>query len=182
MPKLLIFDAFTLLIREKNVAIYALLRCKIFSLKIWVCKILDKFHVCGGAQLAAETPKAWGVRRSGWYWLDINCSFPLFSSSFQDQPLGDPDQGTLLCQIWRLAGVSINQAYWLEGQPSFVWGVIWMLYTNHTTDDWVRKGKNAVDILAFVSREGRWGLSACCAWTTSGGLSYWHCPGDLKIF
>ena len=46
MPKLLIFDAFTLLIREKNVAIYALLRCKIFSLKIWVCKILDKFHVC----------------------------------------------------------------------------------------------------------------------------------------
>ena len=46
MPKLLIFDAFTLLIREKNVAIYALLRCKIFSLKMWVCKILDKFHVC----------------------------------------------------------------------------------------------------------------------------------------
>jgi len=46
MPKLLIFDAFTLLIREKNVAIYALLRCKIFSLKIWVCKILDKFHLC----------------------------------------------------------------------------------------------------------------------------------------
>ena len=45
MPKLLIFDAFTLLIREKNVAIYALLRCKIFSLKIWVCKIFDKFHV-----------------------------------------------------------------------------------------------------------------------------------------
>ena len=80
--------------------------------------------------------------------------------------------------LWRLAGVSINQAFWLEGQPSFVWGVIWMLYTNHTTDDWVRKGKNAVDILAFVSREGRWGLSACCAWTTSGGLSYWHCPGD----
>ena len=46
MPKLLIFDAFTLLICEKNVAIYALLRCKIFSLKIWLCKILDKFHVC----------------------------------------------------------------------------------------------------------------------------------------
>ena len=46
MPKLLIFDAFTLLIREKNVAIYALLRCKIFSLKIWLCKIFDKFHVC----------------------------------------------------------------------------------------------------------------------------------------
>ena len=51
MPKLLIFDAFTLLIREKNVAIYALLRCKIFSLKIWECKILDKYHVCAG-----ETP------------------------------------------------------------------------------------------------------------------------------
>ena len=35
MPKLLIFDVFTLLIREKNVANYALLRCKTFSLKIW---------------------------------------------------------------------------------------------------------------------------------------------------
>ena len=46
MPKLLIFDAFTLLIREKNVAIYALLRCKIFSLKIWLCKIFDKYHIC----------------------------------------------------------------------------------------------------------------------------------------
>ena len=46
MPKLLIFDAFTLLICKKNVAIYALLRCKIFSLKIWLCKIFDKFHVC----------------------------------------------------------------------------------------------------------------------------------------
>ena len=47
MPKLLIFDAFTLLICKKNVAIYALLRCKIFSLKIWLCKIFDKFHVWG---------------------------------------------------------------------------------------------------------------------------------------
>ena len=47
MPKLFIFDAFTLLIREKTVANYALLRCKTFSLKIWVCKIFDKFHVWG---------------------------------------------------------------------------------------------------------------------------------------
>ena len=46
MPKLLIFDAFTLLIPEKTVANYALLQCKTFSLKIWVCKIFDKFHVC----------------------------------------------------------------------------------------------------------------------------------------
>ena len=46
MPKLLIFDAFTLLIPEKTVANYALLRCNTFSLKIWVCKIFDKFHVC----------------------------------------------------------------------------------------------------------------------------------------
>ena len=45
MPKWLIFDAFTLLIREKNVANYALLRCKTFSPKIWLCKIFDKFHV-----------------------------------------------------------------------------------------------------------------------------------------
>ena len=40
MPKLLIFDAFTLLIRKKNVANYALLRCKPFSLKIWLCQFL----------------------------------------------------------------------------------------------------------------------------------------------
>ena len=46
MPKLFIFDAFTLLIREKNGANYALLRCKTFGLKIWVCEIFDKFHVC----------------------------------------------------------------------------------------------------------------------------------------
>ena len=46
MPKCLLFDAFTLLIGEKNVANYTLLRCKTFSLKIWLCKILDKYHVC----------------------------------------------------------------------------------------------------------------------------------------
>ena len=52
MPKLLIFDAFTLLIRKKNVANYALLRCKTFSLRIWLCKIFDKYHVWGwGPQL-----------------------------------------------------------------------------------------------------------------------------------
>ena len=46
MTKLLIFDAFTLLICEKNVANYALLRCKTFSLKIWLCKFFDKYYVC----------------------------------------------------------------------------------------------------------------------------------------
>ena len=45
MPKILIFDAFTLLICEKNIVNYALLRCKTFSLKMWLCKILDKYHV-----------------------------------------------------------------------------------------------------------------------------------------
>ena len=45
MPKLLIFDAFTMLICEKIVANYALLRYKTFSLKIWLCKFFDKFHV-----------------------------------------------------------------------------------------------------------------------------------------
>ena len=42
MPKLLIIDALKLSIRKKK---YALLRCKIFSLKIWKCKNLDKYHV-----------------------------------------------------------------------------------------------------------------------------------------
>ena len=46
ITKLLIFDTFKLLIREKNIAKYAFLRCKTFSLKIWLCKILDKCHVC----------------------------------------------------------------------------------------------------------------------------------------
>ena len=54
MPKLLIFDAFTLLICKENVAIYALLQCKIFSLKIWLCKIFDKFHVWVNVEMAIE--------------------------------------------------------------------------------------------------------------------------------
>ena len=33
------------IIREKNVTNTALLWCKTFSLKIWLCKILDKYHV-----------------------------------------------------------------------------------------------------------------------------------------
>ena len=61
MPKLFIFDAFTLLIREKTVANYALLRCKTFSLKIWVCKIFDKFHVwlCAFGQV---DPTMWTLK------------------------------------------------------------------------------------------------------------------------
>ena len=58
MPKLLIFDALTLLIPEKTVANYALLQCKTFSLKIWLYKILDKYYV-------------WGVQ------VQIFLSFPL---------------------------------------------------------------------------------------------------------
>ena len=45
MTKILIFDAFTLLICKKNVANYALLRCKTISLKIWLCNFFDKYHV-----------------------------------------------------------------------------------------------------------------------------------------
>ena len=45
MPKWLIYDAFTLLINEKDAANYAILQCKTFGLKIWLCKILDKYHV-----------------------------------------------------------------------------------------------------------------------------------------
>ena len=44
-PKLLIFDAFTLLIREKNVAIYALLRCKMSQFT----------HFCGVKFLASKS-------------------------------------------------------------------------------------------------------------------------------
>ena len=57
MPKLFIFDAFTLLIREKTVANYALLRCKTFSLKIWVCKIFDKFHVWVTTDVTEWSPR-----------------------------------------------------------------------------------------------------------------------------
>ena len=59
MPKLLIFDAFTLLIPEKTVANYALLRCKTFSLKIWVCKIFDKFHVWVSGHLDLKAQQWW---------------------------------------------------------------------------------------------------------------------------
>ena len=45
MPKLLIFDAFMLLIREKNVAIYALLRCKMSQFT----------HFCGVKFLASKS-------------------------------------------------------------------------------------------------------------------------------
>ena len=45
MPKFLLFDAFMLLILKKNVANYALLLCETYSLKIWLCKILDKYHM-----------------------------------------------------------------------------------------------------------------------------------------
>ena len=45
MPKLLIFDAFTLLIRKKNVAIYALLRCKMSQFT----------HFCGVKFLASKS-------------------------------------------------------------------------------------------------------------------------------
>ena len=58
MTKLLIFDAFTLLIGEKNVANYALLQCKTFSLKIWLCKIFDKFHVCVRTHTQTRTKPA----------------------------------------------------------------------------------------------------------------------------
>ena len=39
-----------LLICEKNDANYALLRCKTFSLKIWLCKICDKYDVWFSSQ------------------------------------------------------------------------------------------------------------------------------------
>ena len=43
MPKLFILDALSICV--KNVANYALIRCKIFSLKIRRCQILDKYHI-----------------------------------------------------------------------------------------------------------------------------------------
>ena len=50
-----VFSAFTLLICYKNVTYYSLLRSKTFSLKIWLCKILDKYHV-------------WVIVGTWWYW------------------------------------------------------------------------------------------------------------------
>ena len=55
----MIFDAFTLLIREKNVANYALLQCKFFSLKIWLCKIFDKFHVWSKTVQSIQNDPMW---------------------------------------------------------------------------------------------------------------------------
>ena len=80
MPKLLIFDAFTLLIPEKTVANYALLRCKTFSLKIWVCKIFDKFHVCRRTKsnIIPAAP-----------WFGMSCLFPCDPDRGRDKQQGD---------------------------------------------------------------------------------------------
>ena len=43
-----------MLICEKNVANYALLQCKTFILKIWLCKFFDKYHVCIYIPLGVE--------------------------------------------------------------------------------------------------------------------------------
>ena len=86
MPKLLIFDAFTLLIPEKTVANYALLRCKTFSLKIWVCKIFDKFHVWGGSL---------GTSKSDY----VICARPLsLSSTLCTWGYKEEEKNTLLCK------------------------------------------------------------------------------------
>ena len=64
MPNLLIFDAFTLLM--ENSANYALLRCKTFSLKIWRCKIFDKYHVCPEAFFPSTVHWLWEGKRKKW--------------------------------------------------------------------------------------------------------------------
>jgi len=69
MPKLLKFDEFTLLICEKNVTNYALLRCKTFSLKNWLCKIFDKYHVWTYTGSSGQA-----IVRAGTFWGVLNAS------------------------------------------------------------------------------------------------------------
>ena len=80
MTKLLIFDAFMLLIREKNVANYVLLRCKTFSLKIWLCRILDKYHILVPDLSSSTIAIAWVwvvLKEPSWL-----CHFPSQVGSF----------------------------------------------------------------------------------------------------
>ena len=78
MPKWLIIDAFTLLVCGKNVANHALLRCKTCSLKIWLCKIFDKYHVWSGSG-----HNFWLVALATWNKLH-------FKSPFQEHPTCPP--------------------------------------------------------------------------------------------
>ena len=74
MPKLLKFDEFTLLICEKNVTNYALSRCKTFSLKNWLCKIFDKYHVWTYTGSSGQA-----IVRAGTFWgvLNVLLSSPM---------------------------------------------------------------------------------------------------------
>ena len=58
MPKLFVFDAFTLLICEKTVANYALLRCKAFSLKIWLAGCVEFWtnNMSGSSDMSVKSP------------------------------------------------------------------------------------------------------------------------------
>ena len=56
---------------RKNVANYALLGCKTFSLKIWLWKILDKYHVWSQNHLKSTRNYYWDQMESiSSSWLD----------------------------------------------------------------------------------------------------------------
>ena len=117
MPKLLIFDAFTLLICKKNVAIYALLRCKIFSLKIWVCKIFDKFHVCLNRARIVE------------YWLQAflkNSCVPTWREQ-QDTARTLESRPTCSPPVWTTSQQSPISSYTYQSFPPYSTTWLWRM-------------------------------------------------------
>ena len=80
--------------RKKNFAIYALLRCKIFSLKIWLCKIFDKFHVWGRVAFVS-LPREFRslilknfLRGNEEYWVQRSDPKTLWADEVEIGPLG----------------------------------------------------------------------------------------------
>ena len=102
LPKWLIFDAFTLLICGENVANYALLRCKTFCLKIWLCKFFDKYHVCLVPPVNVESPKISSVNlRSRSQPCDFRlCKFTMFAHTCNDRKTCHTTMQCLLMPIY----------------------------------------------------------------------------------
>ena len=80
MTKLLIFDAFQLLICKKKVTNCVILWCKTFCLKIWLCIILDKYHVWTNLTSAPTIGSRYHTAISNQVLLGYSICMPDFSS------------------------------------------------------------------------------------------------------
>ena len=108
------FDAFTLLICEKNVTNHALLWYKTCSLKIWLCKILDKYHVWPDPDLFQDF---WLTLVRSWSRTFLFCSRKLLKVSGMHQTWIIFGLRTGVWQAWIGAGKSS----WWKIWPKQTW-------------------------------------------------------------